>query len=153
MQRKTSHIKLSNTWEEYKNGFGDLNGDYWLGLEKLHQLTTLATTALSISYRVRSDSKLVVAEYESFKVSSEATGYTLTLGAMVRGERNELGFHNNMKFSTHDRDNDVDVISCAKKYGGGWWYRGGSGTSCNAIDFNVNLNKKVLESTLMMIKF
>ncbi len=152
IQRKTSHIAFSNTWKEYKHGFGDLNSDYWLGLEKLHQITTLATTALLISYR-ESGSQPVVAEYESFKISNEATGYNLTLGRMISKTTNRLEFHNDMKFSTQDRDNDLDDISCASKYGGGWWYKGGSGVSCISIDLNGNLNNiRIIEST-MMIKF
>ena len=30
-------------WGEYKNGFGDLNGEFWLGLYKIYRLTNSDT--------------------------------------------------------------------------------------------------------------
>ena len=27
-------------WEDYENGFGDLNGEFWIGLRNMHELTT-----------------------------------------------------------------------------------------------------------------
>ena len=35
-----------------------------------------------------------------------------------------MAYHNNMNFSTKDRDNDrlSDPGSCAKAYKSGWWY-------------------------------
>ena len=36
-----------------------------------------------------------------------------------------MNYHNNVKFSTTDRDNDdVSTVNCADKYGGyGWWFK------------------------------
>lgn len=32
-------------WEKYKNGFGKIEGEYWLGLEKLHGLTAIQVSS------------------------------------------------------------------------------------------------------------
>ena len=35
-----------------------------------------------------------------------------------------LGYHNGMKFSTKDRDNDLAYEgSCAQRFKGAWWYQ------------------------------
>ncbi len=33
--------KFDTDWETYVNGFGDPSGEYWLGLEAMHVLTTV----------------------------------------------------------------------------------------------------------------
>ena len=35
---------------------------------------------------------------------------------------NSLGYHNGMKFSTVDVDNDLVIDNCAEILSGGWWY-------------------------------
>ena len=39
-------VDISRNMTKYKNGFGQLNGSFWLGLDKIHQLTTLDRGAI-----------------------------------------------------------------------------------------------------------
>ena len=45
IQRRTVPLVVdplffNKKWEEYKTGFGEMGSDMWLGLEKLHEITT-----------------------------------------------------------------------------------------------------------------
>ena len=65
-------------WADYKRGFGNLNGEFWLGLDKIHRLTKTKN-------RLRVDleettGKTAYAEYDMFAVTSERTKYKLGLG-------------------------------------------------------------------------
>ena len=61
-------------------GFGNLNGELWLGLDKIHRQT------VSGGYKLRIDledihGKTAFAEYSSFSVTSERAKYQLNLGS------------------------------------------------------------------------
>ncbi len=38
-RRVNGDVNFNNNWEEYVDGFGEVCGSYWLGLEKMHKLT------------------------------------------------------------------------------------------------------------------
>ena len=38
-RRADGSVDFSITWADYKFGFGSLNNEFWLGNEKIHQLT------------------------------------------------------------------------------------------------------------------
>ena len=40
-KRFNGFVGFYRGWEEYKNGFGDLRREFWLGKEKTHQLTEI----------------------------------------------------------------------------------------------------------------
>ena len=40
MNRIYNDVSFMRGWLDYKGGFGSLDSDFWLGLEKLHMLTS-----------------------------------------------------------------------------------------------------------------
>ena len=66
-------------WQDYKNGFGDLNGNFWLGLDRIHRLTKSGQNVLRVDLMDWTNDT-AYAEYRSFSVASESDGYRLNLG-------------------------------------------------------------------------
>ena len=63
---------------DYKNGFGNLNGEFWLGNDRIHRLTDRHHQLL-----VELDGFNNItgyAQYETFGVDSEENGYKIHLG-------------------------------------------------------------------------
>ncbi|XP_009887203.1 PREDICTED: LOW QUALITY PROTEIN: fibrinogen-like protein 1 [Charadrius vociferus] len=124
----TTEITWKESWTTYKYGFGNVQGDHWLGTEYLHLLTQQGT--YKVRFVVRDKANVThYAEYDIFRVESEASGYPLRLGRFSGDGDDYLtsyhpkkgGIHDNMKFSTTDRDQDQYSGNCANSYGG-WWY-------------------------------
>ena len=66
------------SWVDYKRGFGNVNGEFWLGLDKIHRLTKTKSRL-----RVELEDTLgntAYAEYDMFSVSNERNKYRLGLG-------------------------------------------------------------------------
>ena len=66
-------------WESYKNGFGDLNGEFWLGNDNLHRLTAIGDATLRIDLE-DFDGNTRYAEYTTFDVADEGDKYRLLIG-------------------------------------------------------------------------
>ena len=117
---------MRRSWEEYKFGFGDPDGDYyWLGNDLLHELTVSGRYKLRFTLQSRSfPSSWYYAIYSTFFILPEEHNYTLHFqGFSGNASYNALGSQNGRMFSTHDRDNDQNqVLNCAERVGGGFWY-------------------------------
>ena len=79
-KRRDGSVDFFRAWDDYKRGFGNLNGEFWLGLDKIHRLT------VSAGYKLRVDlednhGNTAFAEYSSFSVTSERAKYQLNLGS------------------------------------------------------------------------
>ena len=115
-------VNFTRDWEDYENGFGDLNGEFWYGLRNLHCLTAREEVELRIDMVMKKTNTKMWWTYQTFKVAGAGDKYRLTVGgAKGVGGKDNLNYHNGMQFSTYDQDNDRGA-KCAYAYQGGWWY-------------------------------
>ena len=78
-KRYKGAVDFFRTWDDYKWGFGNLNGEFWLGLDKIHRLTARSSNKLRVDLEDL-HGKTAFAEYSSFSVASERAKYLLGLG-------------------------------------------------------------------------
>ncbi|XP_003388288.1 PREDICTED: ficolin-2-like [Amphimedon queenslandica] len=130
-RRMDGSVNFYLKWADYRKGFGDLNGEFWLGLDKIHRLTATDNTSLRVDLE-DFEGVSVFAHYSTFIVGDAHTKYTLTVGGYSGNAGDSLSGHDKMKFSTHDYDNDIADINCAIAYKGAWWYTEGHVSNLNA---------------------
>ena len=122
IQRRISSSDFYKTWEQYKNGFGDVGSNYWLGNDNIATLTN------SGNYKIRFDlvtqnNENKYAEYSTFKISDETNKYKLTVSGYGGNSGDSFSQHNGYQFTTKDSDNDGDNYNnCAVLFPGAWWY-------------------------------
>ena len=124
IQRRNANferVNFTRNWEDYVNGFGDLDGEFWIGLNNIYQLTNQQEMELQIS--VWNNPGISISwNYQTFRISDSANKYRLTVsGGTGDGNHDAFAFHNRQYFTTYDRDNDGN--NCGYKDQGGWWYR------------------------------
>ncbi|NWZ07878.1 ANGL4 protein, partial [Agelaius phoeniceus] len=136
-RRMDGSVDFDQLWDAYKNGFGDLRGDFWLGLEKIHRLVQEGKYNLLIELEDWEGNSQVVQFV--FSLGGESTAYTLNLLGPLSGElENAIGEFRQLPFSTRDRDHDLKAdTNCAKHLSGGWWF-----STCG----HANLNGKYFRS-------
>ncbi|XP_060666893.1 fibrinogen-like protein 1 isoform X1 [Drosophila nasuta] len=130
-QRVGGDENFNRDWATYRKGFGSFESDFFLGLEKIHRITSLQRFELYI-HLVAQNGRTYNARYDDFKISDEDNGYALSLGKFNGTIEGSMRKHENMKFTTFDHDNDkVDNGNCAVWGKSGWWYN-----SCSYCNLN-----------------
>ena len=127
-RRMDGTVDFYRNWTDYVKGFGDLNGEFWLGLSKIHRLTGGADPKRASMLRVdledfEGNTKHAI--YDSFKILDSSQAYMLKVsGYRKYGTAGDsFSKHSGMKFTTEDKDNDKQPRhNCAHKYKGAWWY-------------------------------
>uniref|UniRef100_A0A8D8AJD7 Ficolin-1 n=2 Tax=Culex pipiens TaxID=7175 RepID=A0A8D8AJD7_CULPI len=134
-QRTDGSVNFIRNWREYQRGFGtvDESGEFWLGLDTLHLVTSSAAYELVVEL-IDETGKYGFARYKDFKIAGEAEKYRMSaLGEYSGTIGDGLRPHQNSKFSTFDQDNDLREGSCSLDYhsGAAWWYNNCGGSSLN----------------------
>ncbi|XP_063333182.1 fibrinogen-like protein 1 [Pelmatolapia mariae] len=143
-RRRDGKESFDRAWVEYKHGFGDLfspAGEFWLGNEPLHHLTSQGNYDLRINMEDFEGTERY-AEYKSFKVDGEQDQYQLHLGEFTGNAGDALAdaqgagpgspCADGVKFSTYDRPNCINAdVQCVRHSKSGWWF-----SRCNAGNLN-----------------
>ncbi|KAK6965997.1 BgMFREP12.6 [Biomphalaria glabrata] len=121
-RRINGKVDFYRGWQEYRDGFGDYNiGEFYLGNEHILKLTSTGQYDLRIDLEFYDEKYF--AQYENFKILSETEKYKLKIGNYSGNAGDSLSSHNNMYFTTFDRDNDIrSDLNCAERCSGAWWY-------------------------------
>ena len=147
-RRMDGSVNFFRRWQEYKEGFGQLQHEHWLGNDNINVLTAQAVVyeseAMVQIRRRHNPQTLYTSRYGFIQVDSESNNYMLH----VKKPSGGLGpsyftlYNHRMEFSTFDRDNDrSSSYNCARdtQYTG-WWINA-SGNSCTSSTASyTNLN-------------
>lgn len=118
-KRHDGSIDFNRSWDEYSKGFGEPDGEFWIGNEMLHHLTNDNCTKLRIVMQDIYDKTWHV-DYDDFRIGSRHDGYRIDLMGYSGNASNALEYQNHMKFSSIDVDLDISNSHCAGDYEGGW---------------------------------
>ncbi|XP_038052213.1 microfibril-associated glycoprotein 4-like [Patiria miniata] len=129
-RRQDGSVDFYRGWADYRVGFGDLAGEFWLGNDNLR---TLSNSAGSWDLRIDLedwDGNIVWAEYGDFQISG--WNFRLSFGSYNTDSTagDSLSYHNYLPFSTKDYDQSFDN-SCTELEKGAWWY-----DSCSSANLN-----------------
>ncbi|WAR00477.1 ANGP1-like protein [Mya arenaria] len=122
IQRRVDGLQdFDRGWLEYKFGFGNIYGEFWAGNELIYELTK------NNEYGLRVDiwdweGNITYAEYDTFMITDEVGRYALHVSGYSGNAGDSLSYHDGMKFSTKDLDNDIHDRNCAAENKGGWWF-------------------------------
>ncbi|XP_071837113.1 uncharacterized protein [Apostichopus japonicus] len=88
-RRLDGSVNFTRSWSEYKDGFGFLSTELWLGNEKFSHLTNLATYELRLDVELSNGASFYVL-YNGFRVSDERNEYKITFAGHFESNAESL---------------------------------------------------------------
>ncbi|XP_062872572.1 tenascin isoform X2 [Trichomycterus rosablanca] len=138
-RRKDGKVNFFRNWPDYRKGFGDLEGEFWLGNDLLHNLTTMTPMSMRVDLRLGGQS--VYAHYSSFSIDNMKKHYLVRVSGYTGTAGDSMKYHDKRPFSTRDRDPAPFITRCAMSYKGGWWYKNCHEANLNGL-YNTETNQQ-----------
>ncbi|XP_076070731.1 fibrinogen-like protein A isoform X1 [Mytilus galloprovincialis] len=147
-------VDFQRIWKDYENGFGNVEGEYWLGNKHIHHMTSSGNYELRIDLTDNKNEKKYAA-YKQFSIGDAASKYKLSVGSYSGNAGDSMKYHNGMMFSATDQDNDKTSSDCTGSYGP-WWHKSCNWSALNK-KFSSNLRWETLpndtaKTSIMMIR-
>ncbi|XP_058657614.1 angiopoietin-2 isoform X2 [Ammospiza nelsoni] len=139
-KREDGSVDFHRTWKEYKMGFGDPAGEYWLGNEFVSQLTNQKRYVLKIQLKDWEGNE-AYSLYDHFSLASEEQKYRIYLKGLTgtAGKISSISQPGN-DFSTKDADNDKCICKCSQMLTGGWWFDACGPSNLNGMYYPLRQN-------------
>ncbi|XP_052774602.1 fibrinogen C domain-containing protein 1-like [Mya arenaria] len=129
-RRQDGSVNFQRNYSDFVSGFGERDGEFWLGLETLHKLTTSEDYSLRVNLMDFEGNK-AYAEYSTFNIGSEDSGYKLSLGKYSGTAGNSMDDNNGSPFTGPDNASK----RCAN-WGSSWWFNSCSYSNLNGYYFH-----------------
>uniref|UniRef100_A0A182KBF7 Fibrinogen C-terminal domain-containing protein n=1 Tax=Anopheles christyi TaxID=43041 RepID=A0A182KBF7_9DIPT len=150
-RRFNGSLSFYRNWTEYKQGFGELRGEHWLGLDKLHAIVSTRQHELLIVMD-DFDGVIAYAHYDDFKIGDEAEKYKVkSVGRYSGTAGDSFTSHKDEVFSTYDQDNDKHTTNCANHLNGEY-LRGKINQQAGIMWYRFRGSYYSLKSTKMMVR-
>ncbi|XP_061170008.1 fibrinogen-like protein A [Saccostrea echinata] len=120
--RKFGNVNFNRSFAEYENGFGDANGDYWLGNRYVYILTNLR--GFNAGFTLMKSGNSVKIYYYDFVVLDSTASYAVQYSSTSSASYPAF---NGKAFQAYDT-----VSACALSIGCGWWF----GSTCSSGSLN-----------------
>ena len=80
LKRQDGSVDFYRNWTDCKNGFGNLEGEYWLGLDNMYLLTHQSGDPPQLRVDLADwEGNTAFAKYDQFSVGDEDSDYSLDL--------------------------------------------------------------------------
>ena len=136
-------IRFYRSESSYRNGFGKLPREYWIGLENMHYFSS-QPGGTELMVELVKDGVKYVAYYDNFFVESIATKYTLRVSGFAANKSNisdSLSASDGFEFV--DSRTDTPRHEVAEQYGTisyycsfyyeSWWFGSSGNESCTLV--------------------
>ena len=132
-------VSFAKNFSEYEKGFGDLNGEFWLGLKNIYELTNQDNVELKTQVWNYTNSTINW-NYPYFRIYDANLAYQL-LHNIPRGSGNgtfgafgnEGNHRYNVRFITYDSPSGPQ---CSYIKPNGWWCSSRNGYHCDYANLN-----------------
>ncbi|CAG5118412.1 unnamed protein product [Candidula unifasciata] len=164
LKRFDGTLNFFRNWAVYKTGFGNVQGEFWMGNFNVFLLTSGGHFDLRVDMEF--ENNRYSATYSSFRLGPENDNFRLHIKEFLGGNAGDsLSYHNNSVFSTADKDNNRYAThgNCVMYARAPWWYKQcmrsllfgewkGLGLGKGVIWSTITGNDKSLDSVEMKIR-
>ena len=91
-RRVDGSVNFYRGWTEYKFGFGNLGGEFWLGNDNLHRIAAAGSMTLRVDLE-DFDGNVTFAEYSTFKVANGSGKYRLLIEGYNGTAGDSMAYH------------------------------------------------------------